>query len=74
MEKKMRGSDGAGAPDQEGLPPRRPTATATATATGSNGELAHAMGVDLDLSDKPAGLDVRSHRYTFLAKDDARWV
>jgi peroxiredoxin len=40
----------------------------------SNGELAHAMGVDLDLSDKPAGLDVRSRRYAFLAEDGAHWV
>jgi peroxiredoxin len=39
-----------------------------------NGELAHAMGVELDLSDKPTGLDVRSRRYAFLAEDGARWV
>uniref|UniRef100_A0A0E0LDP0 Glutaredoxin-dependent peroxiredoxin n=1 Tax=Oryza punctata TaxID=4537 RepID=A0A0E0LDP0_ORYPU len=34
-----------------------------------NGELARAMGVELDLSDKPAGLGVRSRRYALLAED-----
>ncbi|RCV22302.1 hypothetical protein SETIT_4G210300v2 [Setaria italica] len=34
-----------------------------------NGELARAMGVELDLSDKPVGLGVRSRRYALLAED-----
>jgi peroxiredoxin len=34
-----------------------------------NGELTHAMGVELDLSDKPVGLGVRSRRYALLADD-----
>jgi hypothetical protein len=34
-----------------------------------NGELAHAMGVELDLSNNPVGLDVRSRRYALLAED-----
>uniref|UniRef100_A0A0D9WSA4 Glutaredoxin-dependent peroxiredoxin n=1 Tax=Leersia perrieri TaxID=77586 RepID=A0A0D9WSA4_9ORYZ len=34
-----------------------------------NGELTRAMGVELDLSDKPAGLGVRSRRYALLADD-----
>ncbi|XP_062229306.1 peroxiredoxin-2E-1, chloroplastic-like [Phragmites australis] len=34
-----------------------------------NGELARAMGVELDLSDKPVGLGVRSRRYALLADD-----
>ncbi|KAL5224736.1 hypothetical protein ABZP36_011375 [Zizania latifolia] len=34
-----------------------------------NGELARAMGVELDLSDKPAGLGGRSRRYALLAED-----
>uniref|UniRef100_A0A0E0FLD2 Uncharacterized protein n=1 Tax=Oryza nivara TaxID=4536 RepID=A0A0E0FLD2_ORYNI len=34
----------------------------------SNGELAHTMGVELDLSDKPAGHDIRSRHYAFLAE------
>jgi|UniRef100_A0A0E0MW03 peroxiredoxin len=35
----------------------------------SNGELAHALGVELDLPDKPAGHDVRSRCYAFLVED-----
>uniref|UniRef100_A0ACD5ZDG5 Uncharacterized protein n=1 Tax=Avena sativa TaxID=4498 RepID=A0ACD5ZDG5_AVESA len=34
-----------------------------------NGELTRAMGVELDLSDKPVGLGVRSRRYALLADD-----
>ncbi|CAN6194217.1 unnamed protein product [Urochloa humidicola] len=34
-----------------------------------NGDLARAMGVELDLSDKPVGLGVRSRRYALLAED-----
>jgi peroxiredoxin len=34
-----------------------------------NGELTRAMGVELDLSDKPVGLGVRSRRYALLAED-----
>jgi len=34
-----------------------------------NGDLARAMGVQLDLSDKPVGLGVRSRRYALLAED-----
>uniref|UniRef100_A0A0E0C1K6 Uncharacterized protein n=1 Tax=Oryza meridionalis TaxID=40149 RepID=A0A0E0C1K6_9ORYZ len=34
----------------------------------SNGELAHTMGVELDLSDKPAGHDIQSRHYAFLAE------
>jgi peroxiredoxin len=34
-----------------------------------NGELTRAMGVELDLSDKPVGLGVRSRRYALLAAD-----
>ncbi|OEL20398.1 Peroxiredoxin-2E-1, chloroplastic [Dichanthelium oligosanthes] len=34
-----------------------------------NGDLARAMGVELDLTDKPVGLGVRSRRYALLAED-----
>ncbi|GJN38869.1 hypothetical protein PR202_gb27947 [Eleusine coracana subsp. coracana] len=34
-----------------------------------NGELTRAMGVELDLTDKPVGLGVRSRRYALLAED-----
>eukprot|EP01018_Ginkgo_biloba_P012916 Gb_21938 [translate_table: standard] len=34
-----------------------------------NGEFTKALGVTLDLSDKPAGLSVRSRRYALLAED-----
>lgn len=34
-----------------------------------NGEFTKAMGVSLDLSDKPAGLGIRSRRYALLADD-----
>ncbi|CAL5039477.1 unnamed protein product [Urochloa decumbens] len=34
-----------------------------------NGDLTRAMGVELDLSDKPVGLGVRSRRYALLAED-----
>ena len=34
-----------------------------------NGELTRAIGVELDLSDKPVGLGVRSRRYALLADD-----
>ncbi|XP_042433102.1 peroxiredoxin-2E-1, chloroplastic-like [Zingiber officinale] len=34
-----------------------------------NGEFTRALGVELDLSDKPVGLGVRSRRYALLAED-----
>ncbi|KAK1310419.1 hypothetical protein QJS10_CPA08g00544 [Acorus calamus] len=34
-----------------------------------NGEFTRALGVELDLSDKPVGLGVRSRRYALLADD-----
>lgn len=34
-----------------------------------NLELTRALGVEMDLSDKPIGLDVRSRRYALLAED-----
>jgi hypothetical protein len=36
----------------------------------SNGELARAMGVKLDLSNNPVGLGVRSRRYTLFRGED----
>ena len=34
-----------------------------------NGDFTRALGVELDLSDKPMGLGVRSRRYSLLAED-----
>ena len=34
-----------------------------------NGEFTRALGVELDLRDKPVGLGVRSRRYSLLAED-----
>lgn len=34
-----------------------------------NGDFTKAIGVELDLSDKPVGLGVRSRRYALLAED-----
>lgn len=34
-----------------------------------NGEFTQALGVELDLSDKPVGLGIRSRRYALLAED-----
>lgn len=34
-----------------------------------NGDFTRAIGVELDLSDKPVGLGVRSRRYALLAED-----
>lgn len=34
-----------------------------------NGQFTRALGVELDLSDKPVGLGVRSRRYALLADD-----
>lgn len=34
-----------------------------------NGEFTRALGVELDLSDKPVGLGVRSRRYSLFAED-----
>lgn len=34
-----------------------------------NGDFTRALGVELDLRDKPAGLNVRSRRYAMLAED-----
>ena len=34
-----------------------------------NGDFTRAIGAELDLSDKPVGLGVRSRRYALLAED-----
>lgn len=34
-----------------------------------NGEFTKAIGCELDLTDKPVGLGVRSRRYSLLAED-----
>lgn len=34
-----------------------------------NGDFTRAIGTELDLSDKPVGLGVRSRRYALLAED-----